>query len=134
MERLRREAQEQEYNKLINPTPEYNTLYDNSTIDTSELTPAQFHKELKNQLTTIVNILISVASVAYAVWYWTGSSWGLQDSYRVLVSLFFGLLVLVAEVVVYLGYLNKVEDARIREQKKKEVKKVIRTVDLRKKD
>ncbi|KAG7660718.1 VPH2 [[Candida] subhashii] len=136
MQKLRLQAQEEEYNKLINPTSEYSTLYDNSKIDpSSDLTPAQFHKEVKNQITTIVNILISVASVAYAVWYWTGSSWGLQDSYRVLMSLFFGILVLVAEVVVYLGYLNKVEDARIRERNKKEVKNVVRTVvELKKKD
>ena len=63
-------------------------------------------------------------SVAYAIWYWTETSWGLPLSYRVLLSVFFGILVLVAEVVVYMGYLNKIEDARTRERKKKEVKKL----------
>ena len=35
------------------------------------------------------------------------------------------MVVLVAEVVVYMGYLNRIEEAKIRERKKKEVKKVV---------
>ena len=130
MERLRLEAKEQEYRKLINPTPQFSTLYEEK-LDEHDLTPQQAAKELKNQLTTIVNIIISVVSVAYAIWYWTETSWGLPLSYRVLLSVFFGILVLVAEVVVYMGYLNKIEDARTRERKKKEVKKVVRTFNLK---
>ncbi|KAK6455460.1 endoplasmic reticulum-based factor for assembly of V-ATPase-domain-containing protein [Scheffersomyces xylosifermentans] len=125
MEKLRLQEKEKEYRRLVNPNPEYSTLYEESYEDVP-ITPAQAHKELKAQMTTIVNILISVASVVYAIWYWTASSWGLQDSYRILLCIFFGLLVLVAEVVVYMGYLNKVEQARITERKKKEVKKVVR--------
>lgn len=128
MERLRLEEQESEYKKLINPAPEHTTLYD--TTNQEYVSPAQAHKELKNQLTTIVNVFISVGSVSYAVWYWTASSWGLRDSYRVLLTVFFGLLVLVAEVVVYMGYLNKIEEARQKEYKKTEVKKVIKSYNL----
>ena len=131
MERLRLEAKEQEYRKLINPTPQFSTLYEEK-LDEHDLTPQQVAKELKNQLTTIVNIVISVVSVAYAMWYWTETSWGLPISYRVLLSIFFGILVLVAEVVVYMGYLNKIEDARVKERKKKEVKKVVRSFNLKK--
>ncbi|ODV78261.1 uncharacterized protein CANTADRAFT_90627 [Suhomyces tanzawaensis NRRL Y-17324] len=127
MERLRLEAKEREYERLVNPSPQHQTLYEQSN---DQLTPAQAHKELKSQVTTIVNILISVASVAYAIWYWTDTSWKLKDSYRILLCLFFALLVLVAEVVVYLGYLNKIEDAKVTERRTKEVKKVLRSVDL----
>lgn len=129
MEMLRLQAKEEEYQRLVNPSPQVNTLYEQK-FDDRELTPAQAHKELKSQLTTIVNILISVASVVYAVWYWADSSWKLQDSYRILLCLFFGILVLVAEVVVYMGYLNKIEEAKIKERKKKEVKKVITSIRL----
>ncbi|WLF79318.1 Vacuolar ATPase assembly integral membrane protein [Lodderomyces elongisporus] len=129
MERLRLEAKEKEYKQLINKSPEFATLYDNS--DQEYISPAKAHKELKNQLTTIVNIAVSVGSVSYAIWYWTASSWGLKDSYRVLLTVFFGILVLVAEVVVYMGYLNKIEEARAKEKQKKEVKKVVQTFDLR---
>ncbi|KAI5961459.1 VPH2 [Candida pseudojiufengensis] len=128
MEKLRLEAKEKEYQKLIQQPEKFETLYDNSNQE--YISPSKAHKELKNQLTTIVNIFISVASVAYAMWYWTKSSWGLKDSYRVLLTIFIGLLVLIAEVVVYMGYLNKVEEAKIKELQKKEVKKIIKTFDF----
>lgn len=128
MERLKLEAKENEYKSLITPKPEFNSLYEDKLTDDDEKTPAQLTKEVKSHLTTIINVLISVASVSYAIWYWTETSWKLPTSYRVLMSLFFGFLVLVAEVVVYLGYLNKIEDARHRERSKKEVKKVVKTI------
>lgn len=126
MERLRREQKEKEFKDLVSPKQQYETLYD--TRDDETISPAQMNKELKSNLTTIVNILISVGSVVYAIWYWTDSSWGLPNSYRVLLCLFFGVLVLVAEVVVYMGYINKIEAARTKEKNKKEIKKVIKTL------
>lgn len=124
MKRLRLEAKENEYQRLVNPTPEFNTLYE-AKYDEHAPTPAQAHKELKSHVTTIFNVFVSVASVVYAIWYWTDSSWGLKDSYRVLLCVFFGLLILVAEVVVYMGYLNKISEARTKERTTKEIKSVI---------
>lgn len=124
MKKLRLEAKESEYQRLVNPTPEFNTLYE-TKYDEHAPTPAQAHKELKSHIATIFNVFISVASVVYAIWYWTDSSWGLKDSYRVLLCVFFGLLILVAEVVVYMGYLNKISEARTKERTKKEVKTVL---------
>ncbi|CAG90444.2 DEHA2G09834p [Debaryomyces hansenii CBS767] len=127
MEQLRLKNKEEEYQRLIRPKQEFNTLYDNGSEEI--ITPAQAHKELKSQLTTIVNILISVGSVVYAIWYWTDSSMKLQDGYRILLCLFFGILVLVAEVVVYMSYLNKIEEAKVKERNKLEVKKLVRTLE-----
>lgn len=127
MKKLRLKYKEEEYQRMVNPNPIYDTLYDNMFVE--PLSPAQAHKELKNQITTIINIMISVGSVVYAVWYWTDSSMKMQDSYRVLLCLFFGILILVAEVVVYLGYLNKIEEAKIKERKKVEIKKLVKTID-----
>lgn len=127
MEQLRLKEKEEEYQKLIRPKQEFNTLYDNSLDEI--MTPAQAHKEIKSQLTTIVNILISVGSVVYAIWHWTDSSMKLQDGYRILLCLFFGILVLVAEVVVYMSYLNKIEEAKVKERNKLEVKKLVKTLE-----
>ncbi|SGZ54950.1 CIC11C00000000890 [Sungouiella intermedia] len=127
MELLRLKANEEEYRNLVKPKQEYTTLYE---VDDDNFSPSQAHKETKSHITTIFNIFISVASVVYAIWYWTDSSWKIKDSYRVLLCLFFGLLILVAEVVVYMSYLNKIDEAKIKERNKKEVKKVIRTVNL----
>jgi hypothetical protein len=128
MELLRLKAQEEEYQRLVDSSPDVGPLlYEQSRLE-KHMTPAQMHKEVKSHITTIFNIAISVGSVVYAIWYWTESSMRLKDSYRVLMCIFFGLLVLVAEVVVYLGYLNKIEVARARESQQKEVKKLIKSV------
>lgn len=129
MELLRLKAKEEEYHRLVGTSQNVNALFTQEPDD-KPYNPAREIKETKSHITTIFNILISVLSVVYAIWYWTDTSWKIKDSYRVLLCLFFGLLILVAEVVVYIGYLNKIEDARTREQNKKEVKRVIRSVTL----
>ncbi|CCE79461.1 Piso0_001526 [Millerozyma farinosa CBS 7064] len=125
MNHLRMEEKANEFDRLVNKRSEFQTLYDYSSKDS--LTPSQEHKQVKSQITTIFNIFISVASVTYAIWYWTNSSMRLNDAYRVLLCLFFGLIVLVAEVFVYMSYLNKVEEAKIKERSKKETKKVVKS-------
>lgn len=124
MEALRANALEQEYRQLVNPSP-HSTLFPQTGLE-ELINPAQAGREAKSHITTIFNILISVASVAYAIWYWTATSWALPISLRVLMCVFFALLVLVAEVVVYLGYLNRIEEARVRERSKREVKTVVK--------
>lgn len=130
MEHLRLLAMEQEYQRLVNPKPTMGTLYEDK-LDEEPFNPARAHKEVKSHITTMFNILISVASVVYAIWYWTNSSWKLRDSYRVLLCLFFGILILVAEVVVYMAYLKKIEAARVKERQKLEVKKVVKSYAIR---
>lgn len=129
MEKLRVQAQEEEYQRLVQKTEnDPFKLYEQKIDD--NWNPAQASKEVRSHITTIFNIFISVVSVVYAIWYWTSSSARMKDSYRVLLCLFSGILILVAEVVVYMGYLGKVEDARVRERNKKEVKRVIQTFKL----
>lgn len=126
MESLRKRAKEEEFQKLIKPKTQFDSLYEASDEDIS---PVKAHKELKSEITTIVNVIVSVLSVVWACWHWTDSSMNIQDSYRVLLCLFFGLLVLVAEVVVYMGYVNRIEEAKVNERKKKETKRVVKTID-----
>ncbi len=125
MEKLKNQQLELEYQQMIgNIIPERVTI--GWTIqDETHQTPSQIAKELKSQITTVINILITVVSVSYAVWYWTGSSFGWSLSTRTLLSLFFGILVLVAEVVVYHGYVTKIDDAKKLEKAKVEVKNIV---------
>ncbi|QFZ28910.1 putative vacuolar ATPase assembly integral membrane protein [Clavispora lusitaniae] len=129
MELLKLKAKEEEYRKLVGTSTDMNFVF---THDPNEepFNPSREIKQTRSHVTTIFNIFISVGSVVYAIWYWTDTSWKIKDSYRVLLCLFFGLLILVAEVVVYIGYLNKIEDARIKEKEKKEIKKVVRSITL----
>lgn len=121
MKRLSQKQKEQEYQELIG----------NTKVEEGEyLTPSYEAKAVKEQLSTIVNILISVASVFWAVWHWSGSSTRMPLSWRTLLSLFTSILVLVAEVVVYTRYKAKVEDARTIERNKKEKKQVVNSYEF----
>lgn len=125
MNKLRAQQQELEYQRLIHPERS-----DISSVDDLQdaLTPAQETKVLKEQLSTIVNIIISVVSVAYATWYWAGSSAGLPVASKLLLSLSTSIVILIAEVVIYLGYLNRVSQARTMERAKREKTEVIKSI------
>ncbi|ANB15984.1 Vph2p [Sugiyamaella lignohabitans] len=126
MERLRNEEAEREYQRMINPELAL------AISSGSESVPSigQEAKQLKEQLSAIVNIMVSVASVAAAIWYWSGSSAGFSTPTRTLLSLFGAITVLIAEVVVYLRYKVRVEEAKVLERNKKEKKSIVSTVDL----
>lgn len=119
LNKLQKKLDEEEYQELIN-RGKYK-------LDEDYISPSEFAKEVKSQITTIVNILVSVLSVVYAIWYWT-DNYQFNQAYRVLLCLFFGILILVAEVVVFNSYIRKIDEAKIKERKKKEVKKIIDTV------
>lgn len=71
----------------------------------------------------VLNILLSVVMCAGAAFYMT--RWWPNDGVRVLVSLTTGIVVGVAEVTVYAGYLRKVDESRRKEKKLREKKEVI---------
>jgi uncharacterized membrane protein len=142
MQRLRREQEEREYMNLLNKgntaqsmnkeaggIGKYSFLDEEGSVKRGAASEV---KEVKHQITTIFNIFITVISAGYAVWYWSGSSMGLVDveqyGLRILMSLFVGILVLVAEVVVFGGYLRKIDEAKERERNTVEEKVVIDTV------
>ncbi|KAK9330534.1 endoplasmic reticulum-based factor for assembly of V-ATPase-domain-containing protein [Lipomyces starkeyi] len=117
MNRLRARLQEQEYQEMIaSAVPQ---------LSSSFLEPFE-KKEIKQQISVIINIMFSVVSVAFAMWTWGGSS--LNTGKRLLLSMLAGLVVLVAEVTLYMGYIQRIDDARKKEKRTKEVKEVIRRV------
>lgn len=157
MTRLRNEEEEKNYRDLINNRKNkydnnnnisngdisnsegvdgignYNFLKTSNKTQYANNTISGMAKEIKHQITTIFNIIITVVSVGYAVWYWSGSSMGLGNSsnnngIRVLLSLTASLITLVAEVVVFGGYLRKIEDAREKENKIVENRTVVQTI------
>lgn len=126
LDKLRMIQKEEEYQTLVNKEKDSNGLFHVKDGDDLNLSPAQINKQIKEQVTTIFNILISVISVIFAIWYWTSSSMNIQVQYKILLCLFFGILVLVAEVVVYNSYLTKIDEARNKEINQKEKKKLIK--------
>lgn len=71
----------------------------------------------------VFNMLLSVVMCAVAAFYMT--RWWPNDGVRVLVALGVAIVVGVAEVTVYAGYLRKVDESRRKERAKRERKEVI---------
>lgn len=114
MERLRYEAQEKEYQELTGKKDEEAPVFAGGDI-----------KQVKEELATIANFAVSLFAVGFALWYWA-RSW--DPAPRVLLSVLGSLFVLLAEVVVYLGYRRRIDEARRVERNKREVKKIRDTI------
>ena len=104
MASLRAEAEARSYASLISKQEQQTQIGPFTAID-----------EEKDDITPslVFNILISIVMCGAAVWVMT--RWWRSDGLRVLMSLATGIVVGVAEVVVYSGYLRKVKMARERE-------------------
>lgn len=129
---LKYKLEEKEYQDMIKEEPLVKNIHD-SRIDNPDainMTPSQMNKQIREQITTVFNILLSVVSVVFAIWYWSGSSSRFSVEIRILLCLFFGILVLLAEVVVYNGYLQKLDESKVKERSKREKKKVIKTIKI----
>ncbi|CCH59710.1 hypothetical protein TBLA_0B08950 [Henningerozyma blattae CBS 6284] len=118
---LKLQLEENEYQNMVRK----NNLHNANDNNTQSL--AQINREIKEQVTTIFNILVSCLSVVVAIWYWTSN---IQLEIRVLLCLFFGILVLIADIVVYNSYLRKIDEAKFKEKNKIEKKKLFKNCEL----
>lgn len=131
MARLRAEQQEREYRSYLSKERDDMAVID--AIGAYRHEPenrAPIAREVNYQLTTVVNVLLTTGSTGYALWYWTGTSTHMNHAYRVLLSLAAALLVLVAEVVIFNGYLRRVDDSRRRERAKVEQREVVERLEF----
>lgn len=87
-----------EFKELLNTIKKQQIMDVIQTPEEQKYTNQMLHKELKEIYTTILNILITVVSSIVACWYWTPF---MDINVRVLLCLFMGILVLIADVVVY---------------------------------
>ena len=116
MARLRAEAEARSYASLISNQEQQ-----------TQIGPFEPVGEEKDDITPslVFNILLSIIMCGVAVWVMT--RWWRSDGLRVLISLATGIVVGVAEVVVYSGYLRKVKLAREKERGRKERKEVLQS-------
>lgn len=134
MARLRREEEARLYERMLNPrTPSekfsqrfpnapFVHLFDERTTsaDDDEMT----YQDVDRQLTLIINILVTVVACSIAVWI-AARRWDTPQ--RLALSMLSSIVLAVAEVVIYWGYINRLKDAKITEKKKTERKEVIET-------
>jgi TMEM199 family protein len=110
MERLRKEQEMREYRTLVSRSQ--GTEGGDDDEDKDDVTPS-----------LVFNILLSVIMCGAAMFYMT--RWWTNDAVRVLVSMFVAVVVGVAEIVVYAGYLRNVKRNKAKERAKLERKVVL---------
>lgn len=110
MERLHKEQEMREYRTML--AKSQRTEDENDEEEKDDVTPS-----------LVFNILLSVVMCGAAMFVMT--RWWANDAVRVLVSMLFAIVVGIAEVVVYAGYLRNVKRNKAKEQAKRERKVVI---------
>lgn len=128
LDKLRLKLEEDEYQQMVNRGK---TKLEG---DDTYKSPAQVWKEVNSYITNIINVLVTVFAVVWALWTWTSyNPTVFKLHYRVLICFFGGLLALVADVVVLNAFFRKINEAKSKERNKIEIKKVIDTVIIKKK-
>ncbi|KAF2402435.1 hypothetical protein EJ06DRAFT_473906 [Trichodelitschia bisporula] len=127
MARLRAEEEARQYERMIHP-PVSETfrqrfpmasdpISSHSNDEDDEITYA----DINRQLTMIINVLVSVVACAVALWmvarYWSTPR-------RLALSFSGSIVVVIAEVTIYAGYLQRLTEAKVTEKKKSEVKEI----------
>ncbi|KAI5814954.1 endoplasmic reticulum-based factor for assembly of V-ATPase-domain-containing protein [Pyronema omphalodes] len=105
MKRLRKEMEEREYRSLTAEAEE---------VVEDEMT----WKEVQSQIAVIFNVMLSVFATAAAVWKVAGG-WDVPE--RLAVAFGAAILVGVAEVVLFMGYVRRLDQGKKVEGKKKDV-------------
>jgi hypothetical protein len=140
MARLRREEEARAYEQMINPPPPQETFsqrfptasaayafsstaaYEtfNSSTEEDDIT----YTDVNRQITLILNVLISIAACGAAIW--IAARWW-DTPARLALTMSGSLLVGIAEVVVYSGYIRRLGEAKQKEGAIKEVKEIVKT-------
>lgn len=137
MARLRRDAEEREYVRLTKAAPASETYSRNlpatspafafaSTEAYIEASPDDeiTYDDVNRQLTLILNVVISIIACSAALW--MVSKWWSTPA-RLALSFTGSLVVAVAEVGVYFGYIRKVKESVMEEKAVKEVRELVDT-------
>lgn len=146
MARLRAEQEAKEYQQMLLGKSKHT-----SVAQDAGLPPSEEEEEDNLDPSLVINILVSVIFTGFAV-YWAISNFRVPGRLlsflsprsaattypgahstqpaRVFVSLFSGIVVGIAEVVVYASYLRKVQAAKLKERNLKEKKVVVQEFEI----
>lgn len=139
MKRLRAEEEQRQYERMINPLPLKETFkqrfpgVERSFDPTPSLSQSMAERDeadevtyadVDRQLTLIINVLVSIIACGVAIWF-AARRWEVPQ--RLALSMSGSLLVAVAEVAIYMGYINRIKDAKGKEKKKVERKEIVET-------
>ncbi|KAG9248239.1 endoplasmic reticulum-based factor for assembly of V-ATPase-domain-containing protein [Calycina marina] len=137
MSRLRHEEGERSYQRMTNPTHPSESYAQRFPMSSAahafssaqqplkaEVDDEVTYTDVNRQIALIFNILISIVACAAAIW--MAAQWW-STPQRLALSFGGSLLVGLAEVVLYLGYVRKVGESKGKEKGIIEVKEIMRT-------
>ena len=134
MARLRKEEEARSYERMINrptPTDTFSLRFPKAThghlFEThskSDEEDDMTFQDVDRQLTVIINVLVTVVACSIAVWI-VARRWDTPQ--RLALSMASSIVLAIAEVVVYWGYINRLKDAKKTERKKVEKKEITET-------
>lgn len=136
MARLRREEEARSYERMINPPLPAETFQQRFPTSSAAYAFSASHpipneeddevtySDINRQITVIFNVLVSIVACAVAIWmaarYWSTPA-------RLALSMSGSIIVGIAEVVVYSGYIRRLGEAKGQAKKVKEVKEIVNT-------
>lgn len=134
MARLRREEEARSYERMTNPPPPMETFAQRFPMSSAahafpsyqepEPEDEVTYADISRQMAMIANVLLSILACAGAIW--VAARWWSTPA-RLALSMSGSLLVGIAEVVVYGGYIRRVSEAKGKEKSVQEIKEVVRT-------
>ncbi|KAF7912503.1 uncharacterized protein EAF01_001524 [Botrytis porri] len=137
MARLRREEEARAYERMTNPPPPMETFAQRiPSTSAAHAFTANFpetgntgdddvtYADIDRQIAVIFNVIVSIIACAFGLW--MAARWWSTPA-RLALSMSGSLLVGIAEVVVYMGYIRRVGEAKGQAKKLQEVKEVMKT-------
>jgi energy-converting hydrogenase Eha subunit C len=110
--------EEHEYRRILSTKDEGNIPPWKGVDEDEEMT----WREVRSQVTVIFNILLSTLATSAAVWKVAGA-W--DTPARMAAAFASAIVVVIAEVVLFGGYVRRIDEARRRAEKDQERKKVV---------
>ncbi|KAF2819568.1 hypothetical protein CC86DRAFT_375058 [Ophiobolus disseminans] len=134
MSRLRAAEEARSYERMLHPPPTRESFTQRfpsaAPFSLGSSAPADSpdndatYEEVHRQIILIINILVSIVCVAVFIWV-AARHWSVGKRLGLSMAGSFGIAI--AEVVVYGGYVRKVEEAKRTERRKPEVKEIVRS-------
>ncbi|KAF7185625.1 ATP-dependent DNA helicase chl1 [Pseudocercospora fuligena] len=133
MQRLRKQEEQREYERMINPPPKLETFsqrFPNAaqsfgpSYNTADEVDEVTYSDVNRQMILIINVLISIICTSVAVWM-AARRWNVVP--RMLLAFVGSTVVAVAEVAIYMGYIKRIGDAKTKERKAIEKKEILDT-------
>jgi TMEM199 family protein len=136
MARLRKEEEARSYERMLNPPAPFETfsqlfphsthshLFSSNNSSSKEDDDEMTYHDIDRQLALIVNVLVTVVACSVAIWI-AARHW--DPPLRLALSMSGSLVLAVAEVVVYSGYIRRLKDAKLKEKNLVEKKTIAET-------